>query len=91
MSTKTKEDKLSEKLFNGIAIFHYRKKDGTIRGAAGTTNPNIIPNGDMTSTSMSHVKGNVQSYYDLSRSKWRNFIRTNVLSIRASVNWEQGK
>ncbi len=89
---KTNEDKLTEKLFNGVVIFHYRKKDGTIREAAGTTNPNIIPNGNITAaTPNDHVKGNIQSYYDLSRSKWRNLTRTNLLTIRAAVTWEAGK
>lgn len=41
--TEGSYEQLCQKLRNGVAHFFFRKKDGTIREAFGTTSPELIP------------------------------------------------
>lgn len=76
-------DKLENKLKDGIVIFHYRKKNGEIRYAAGTLDATIIPNS--TTSNASPTKGSNFSYYDLLASGWRSFNVNELIQIQASV------
>lgn len=62
---------LREKLTEGMTQFAFRKKDGSLRLAFGTTNLSLIP-------VQWHPKGlresgeNVVRYFDIQRSRWRS-------------------
>ena len=64
------------KLSNGIYRFSYFKKDGSIREAVGTLNPELIPTDKMPVTdNPSPVTPNYSTfnYFDLSKNEWRSF------------------
>ena len=71
-----------DKLRSGIWRFSYFKKDGTIREAKGTLNPNLIP-------VEFHPKGNSDAreafdtfpYFDLEANGWRSFRLDNFIGF----------
>lgn len=69
---------LRARLRTGVAQFAFKKLDGSLRTAVGTTNLSVVPSAD-------HPKGvrdsssRVVSFYDLEKRQWRS------LSIRVEV------
>ena len=76
-------EELKESLKNGIVEFSYKKKDGTIRNAKGTINPEIVKekneNAFASNGRTRSVPDNVQTYYDVVSDGWRTFIKDNVV------------
>ena len=76
-------EELKENLKNGIVEFSYKKKDGTIRNAKGTLNPDIVKekneNAFTNNGRTRSVPDNVQTYYDVVSNGWRTFIKDNVI------------
>ena len=70
MATLVKTEEFKEILRMGKVHFEYTKKDGTLREAIGTLNPELIP-GDMkpkdSSTNITNTR-----YYDLDKNAWRS-------------------
>ena len=77
--------KLSKNLTNGIVTFFYRKKDGQIRSAVGTTNLSLIPKESIPSTSGITLTNNVQKYFDFTVNAWRSVKIENITFIGAAV------
>lgn len=73
-------NELKKRLKDGEVSFTYRKKDGSLRTARGTTKMDSIPEehqpkGNYTSPD------NVCRYYDINSEGWRSFLNENLVSI----------
>jgi hypothetical protein len=85
MSHKNSAEKLIEKLSSGIVLFTYRKQNGEIRYAAGTTNEEVIPlECKSRNVAMANVKDNIR-YYDYMSIGWRSLKKDNIVRIMSSV------
>ena len=65
-----------EQLRSGVYRFSYFKKEGGIREAVGTLNPDLIPEEHMPKSGMDPeavAKQETFCYYDLSVNGWRSF------------------
>lgn len=73
-----------KKLSEGIVEFKFTKKDGTVREAKGTTNPDIIseyvepiasdkPKRDVK------ISDNSTRYFDIDSKGWRSFVNENLI------------
>ena len=83
---------LLEALKNGIVSFEYRKSDGSIRSALGTTNPNFDPELAAYNKMMEERKGGeeglahskpllVINYWDCEANGWRSFKAHRLISF----------
>lgn len=75
-------DKLRSELKKRVVRFTYYKKDGSIRKAVGTRNPEVAR--EKFAQEIPAPKGtaiNENAYYDLVKHAWRSFIPQNVASI----------
>ena len=75
-------DILRSELKKRVVKFSYYKKDGTLREAVGTRNPNSAK--EKYGEEIPTPKGgftNENAYYDLDKHAWRSFIPQNVVSI----------
>ncbi len=73
-------ENLKTKLANGIAHFVFMKKDGTLREAWGTTQPNIakaMTNG--RGVSREHYK--TTAFYDVTIGEWRSLRWEMVVQV----------
>lgn len=73
--------KLKESFKKGVVTFQYRKKDGTIRTAKGTTNKSIItcnytPKGGNGPSTYGYT-----SYWDVDKNDWRCFNENFLVGI----------
>ena len=79
---------LKKALNEGVVLFDFIKKDGTLRHARGTTCPDLIPNVD---TPMGKRKPEVQAlyerqtvaFYDIDKKAWRS------MRIDTLWNWKR--
>ena len=60
---------LKKMLATGDVRFSFEKKDGTIREAYGTRNPEMIPVPDLPTSDATN--SNTVNFYDLDISAWR--------------------
>lgn len=71
---------LKNALAEGVTVFQYLKKDGTIREARGTTNLEIIKaEGYAFKGSQRPAPEGVTVYWDLDAHGWRSFVTANLL------------
>lgn len=78
------EERLLQEMSNGIAVFYYYKKDGTVRKAVGTTNPRIIPVWAMPSEIPESNKKQVcaaHAYFDIIAGDWRSFSTGSLIEV----------
>lgn len=77
-------DRLREKLSQGETKFVFKKKDGTIRPAVGTTNLDLVPQDlhpkDMEGEYKPKDESNV-TFFDLEKLAWRTCKAENIISI----------
>lgn len=69
---------------NKSLVFYFKKKDGTIRKAIGTLNPEIIEKMTTNFTKNGYVPReipNVQRYFDLEKNAWRSFNVDNFINV----------
>ena len=71
---------LQFKLGLGRATFRYKKKDGTLREAEGTTYISEIPE-DKRAKGIRSSSQAVQCYYDFGAEDWRCFRREMLVSM----------
>lgn len=76
---------LRKALNEGIVIFEFVKKDGTLRHARGTTSPDLIPTDNMpqgkrTPQKQALYDRTVVSFYDIDKKAWR--------SMRIDTIWD---
>lgn len=72
--------KLKEELHNGEVKFSYYKKDGSVREARGTLNPNIYGKEHEPTGNGHPVPENQIRYYDLDAQGWRSFLIENLIN-----------
>ena len=84
MSKLTLDQKLEAKLPTGIVCFQYRKTNGEVRYAAGTTDMSLIPAEKQPKTAFKTGAANV-TYYDFAKMGVRSLQRANVIRIAATV------
>ncbi|MBQ7421806.1 MAG: DUF2693 domain-containing protein [Prevotella sp.] len=65
-------DNLKTKLANGVAHFIFLKKDGSLREAWGTTQPNIAK-AKTNGRGVSRELYKTTAYYDVEKGEWRSF------------------
>lgn len=65
-------DTLKTKLANGIAHFVFRKKDGSLREAWGTTQRNIA-SAKVNGRGVDRETYNTTAYFDVEKGAWRSF------------------
>lgn len=65
-------DTLKAKLANGVAHFIFLKKDGTVREAWGTTQPNLAA-AKTYGRGESRELYKTTAYYDVEKGEWRSF------------------
>lgn len=65
-------DTLKAKLANGVAHFIFLKKDGTVREAWGTTQPNLAA-AKTNGRGESRELYKTTAYYDVEKGEWRSF------------------
>lgn len=70
---------LIENLSEGVVSFKYRKSDGSLREAKGTTNLNLIPEANRPATTVV-TDGPAISYFDVDANGWRSFRRDSVVA-----------
>ena len=78
------------KLHSGIFRFSYFKKDGSIREAYGTLNPDLIPGASSRQTggaasAEEGINYDTFAYYDLSAAGWRSFRLDNFIGFVEQV------
>ena len=76
---------LRKALNEGIVIFEFVKKDGSLRHARGTTSPDLIPadnvpQGKRTPQEQALYDRTVVTFYDIDRKGWR--------SMRIDTIWD---
>ena len=79
-----------DQLRNGIFVFHYRKKNGKLRKARGTTCPDLIPKRYHPKGTGNLPKGDIIPYFDIDRYHWRCFRLHRVKSYYPQSS-EHGK
>lgn len=85
-STKTPAGKLNAKLAAGIVTFSYKKKDGSVRYAVGTTVSSLMPADKAPKTAGTATDTpTTQRYYDFMSQDWRTVTKTEVMRIHATV------
>lgn len=70
-----------DKLREGIVVFHYRKKNGTLRKAQGTLNMALIPTEHHPKGTGRQPKDDIIPYFDIERNHWRSFRLHRVTSF----------
>lgn len=83
-SKLTNDQKLETKLGSGICAFTYRKSDGTVRYAAGTTDMSLIPAANQPKTPFVTGAKNI-AYYDFIKQNVRSLKRDSVIGIRTTI------
>lgn len=79
-------DRLREKLSQGETKFVFKKKDGTIRPAVGTTNLDLVPQDlwpkDMSGDYEEREKQSTNiKFFDLDKLAWRSCNENSIKSI----------
>ena len=67
---------LKKALFEGVVLFEFIKKDGTLRHARGTTCPYLIPSdnkpqGKRTPIQQAKFDRQTVAFYDIDKKGWR--------------------
>ena len=68
---------LRNALHEGIVLFDFIKKDGTLRHARGTTSPDLVPTGDTpkgkrTPEQQAMYERTTVTFYDIDKKGWRS-------------------
>lgn len=73
-------DTLKVKLANGVAHFVFKKKDGSLREAWGTTQRNIA-SAKTNGRGVSRECFATTAYYDIEAGEWRSFRWENLVQV----------
>ena len=73
-------EELSARLSTGKVRFQFKKKDGSIREAAGTTHKDTIPQASL-SDSIRPQKQGVITFYDFTCEGWRSLQTSTEITI----------
>ena len=73
-------ENLKNQMKNGIAHFVFRKKDGSLREAWGTTN-NSLAEKHINGQGYSRESFATTAYFDVEKGQWRSFRWENLVAI----------
>ncbi len=80
MMTAMLVDILKVKLAGGVAHFVFKKKDGSLREAWGTTQRNIA-SAKTNGRGISREAYKTTAYFDIERGAWRSFRWENLVQV----------
>ena len=77
---------LREKISDGLVHFSFKKKDGTIREAFGTINPDLFKKITGNEINANNGESSTQNpaigvYFDIESTGWRSYIIENIIAI----------
>ena len=78
---KTMIENLKESLKKGIVTFQYKKKNGTIRTATGTTQREAIESNYSFKGEDGPSKYGYTTYWDVEKEDWRCFNENMIVAI----------
>ena len=81
---------LRKALYEGIVIFQFVKKDGTLRAARGTTCPDLVPadntpKGARTPMQQAAYDRQTVAFYDIDRKGWRSMRIDTIWSYQRAL------
>ena len=77
-------------LHEGIVIFQFVKKDGTLRAARGTTCPDLVPESDTpkgarTPAQQAAYNRQTVAFYDIDKKAWRSMRIDTLWSYKRAL------
>ena len=77
-------------LNEGVVLFEFIKKDGTLRHARGTTSPELIPADNMPQNKRSPqqqalYERQVVTFYDIDRKAWRSMRIDTIWNFKRAL------
>ena len=84
---------LKKALYEGIVIFQFVKKDGTLRMARGTTSPDLVPTDDTpkgkrTPEQQALYERQTVAFYDIDKKGWRCMRIDTLWSYKRALRLE---
>ena len=81
---------LRKALYEGIVIFQFKKIDGTLREARGTTCPDLVPTDDVpkgnrTPEQKAAYQAKTVAFYDIDRKAWRSMRIDTIWSYQRAL------
>ena len=81
---------LRKALYEGIVIFQFIKKDGSLRMARGTTCPNLVPSDDTpkgkrTPEQQAAYERQTVAFYDIDKKGWRSMRIDTIWSYQRAL------
>ena len=84
---------LKKALNEGVVIFQFVKKDGTLRYARGTTDPDLVPavdtpKGLRTPLQQAMYERQTVAFYDIDKKGWRSMRIDTIWSYHRALKLE---
>ena len=84
---------LKKALNEGVVIFQFVKKDGTLRHARGTTDPDLVPaddtpKGARTPLQQAMYERQTVAFYDIDKKGWRSMRIDTIWSYHRALKLE---
>ena len=81
---------LKQALYEGIVLFQFVKKDGTLRHARGTTCPDLVPTDDTpkgarTPETQAKFDRQTVAFYDIDKKGWRSMRIDTIWSYQRAL------
>ena len=81
---------LRKALNEGVVLFEFIKRDGTLRHARGTTSPDLIPTDNMPQNKRSPqqqaaFERQVVTFYDIDRKGWRSMRIDTIWNFKRAL------
>lgn len=77
-------------LHEGVVLFEFIKRDGTLRHARGTTCPDLVPmvntpQGKRTAEQQAAYERQVVTFYDIDKKEWRSMRINTIWSTKRAM------
>jgi len=84
---------LKNALYEGLVIFEFVKKDGSLRHARGTTCPDLIPaddtpKGKRTPEQQAAFERQTVAFYDIDKKGWRSMRIDTIWNYKRALKLE---
>ena len=81
---------LKKALYEGVVLFEFVKKDGSIRHARGTTCPDLVPTDNMpqnkrTPQQQALYDRQTVAFYDIDKKRWRSMRIDTIWSYQRAM------
>jgi hypothetical protein len=81
---------LRKALYEGVVLFEFIKKDGTLRHARGTTSPDLVPTDDTpkgkrTPQQQAMYERQVVTFYDIDKKGWRSMRIDSIWNYKRAL------